>query len=85
LAGVSAEFRIVMLICLDHAIEKRRSANKFTTEHDLIEAIEDGAVIRVRPKAMTVQSEIIELRVRWYPTYWLSYRDLGYTPASAAP
>jgi Cu(I)/Ag(I) efflux system membrane protein CusA/SilA len=54
LAGVSAEFGIVMLIYLDHAIEKRRAVNKFTTERDLIEAIEEGAVLRVRPKAMTV-------------------------------
>lgn len=54
LAGVSAEFGVVMLIYLDHAIQKRRDANQFTTEHDLIEAIEAGAVLRVRPKAMTV-------------------------------
>jgi copper/silver efflux system protein len=54
LAGVSAEFGIVMLIYLDHAIEKRRATNRFTTERDLIEAIEEGAVLRVRPKAMTV-------------------------------
>jgi Cu(I)/Ag(I) efflux system membrane protein CusA/SilA len=54
LAGVSAEFGIVMLIYLDHAIQKRRTANHFTTERDLIEAIEEGAVLRVRPKAMTV-------------------------------
>jgi copper/silver efflux system protein len=54
LAGVSAEFGIVMLIYLDHAIQKRRTANQFTTERDLIEAIEEGAVLRVRPKAMTV-------------------------------
>jgi Cu(I)/Ag(I) efflux system membrane protein CusA/SilA len=33
---------------------KRRAANQFTTERDLIEAIEEGAVLRVRPKAMTV-------------------------------
>jgi len=54
LAGVSAEFGIVMLIYLDHAIAKRRAANQFNTEGDLIEAIEAGAVLRVRPKAMTV-------------------------------
>jgi Cu(I)/Ag(I) efflux system membrane protein CusA/SilA len=54
LAGVSAEFGIVMLIYLDHSIAKRRAANQFTTERDLIEAIEEGAVLRVRPKAMTV-------------------------------
>jgi copper/silver efflux system protein len=54
LAGVSAEFGIVMLLYLDHAIDKRRAANRFATERDLIEAIEEGAVLRVRPKAMTV-------------------------------
>jgi copper/silver efflux system protein len=54
LAGVSAEFGVVMLIYLDHAIQRRRAANQFNTERDLIEAIEEGAVLRVRPKAMTV-------------------------------
>src|SRR4029077_8545996 len=54
LAGVSAEFGVVMLIYLDHAIQTRRAANRFKTERDLIEAIEEGAVLRVRPKAMTV-------------------------------
>jgi len=54
LAGVSAEFGVVMLIYLDHAIQRRRAASRFNTESDLIEAIEEGAVLRVRPKAMTV-------------------------------
>jgi Cu(I)/Ag(I) efflux system membrane protein CusA/SilA len=54
LAGVSAEFGIVMLIYLDHAIDKRRATDRLSTERDLIEAIEEGAVLRVRPKAMTV-------------------------------
>ncbi|HEX3950058.1 MAG TPA: efflux RND transporter permease subunit [Steroidobacteraceae bacterium] len=54
LAGVSAEFGVVMLIYLDHAIAKHRTASRFNTETDLIEAIGEGAVLRVRPKAMTV-------------------------------
>ena len=54
LAGVAAEFGIVMLIYLDQALEKRRAADRFDTELDLVEAIEEGAVLRVRPKAMTV-------------------------------
>jgi copper/silver efflux system protein len=54
LAGVSAEFGVVMLIYLDHAIAKRRAVNDFNTEADLIGSIEEGAVLRVRPKAMTV-------------------------------
>jgi Cu(I)/Ag(I) efflux system membrane protein CusA/SilA len=54
LAGVAAEFGVIMLIYLDHAIAKRRKADQFHSLTDLIEAIEEGAVLRVRPKAMTV-------------------------------
>ena len=54
LAGVAAEFGVIMLIYLDYAIAKRRTADQFHTLNDLIEAIEEGAVLRVRPKAMTV-------------------------------
>jgi Cu(I)/Ag(I) efflux system membrane protein CusA/SilA len=54
LAGVASEFGVIMLLYLDHAINKRRRANQFTSVRDLIEAIEEGAVLRVRPKAMTV-------------------------------
>jgi Cu(I)/Ag(I) efflux system membrane protein CusA/SilA len=54
LAGVSAEFGVIMLVYLDHSIQKRRDAGRFGTENDLIGAIEEGAVQRVRPKAMTV-------------------------------
>ena len=54
LAGVSAEFGIVMVIYLERAIAKRRLAGAFNSETDLMAAIEEGAVLRVRPKAMTV-------------------------------
>jgi Cu(I)/Ag(I) efflux system membrane protein CusA/SilA len=54
LAGVAAEFGVIMLIYLDHAIAKRRTAAQLHSLADLIEAIEEGAVLRVRPKAMTV-------------------------------
>ena len=54
LAGVSAEFGVVMLIYLDQAIARHRKTKTFATTEDLIEAIKEGAVLRVRPKAMTV-------------------------------
>ncbi len=54
LAGVAAEFGVIMLLYLDHAIEKRRAAGQLAGETDLIAAIDEGAVQRVRPKAMTV-------------------------------
>jgi Cu(I)/Ag(I) efflux system membrane protein CusA/SilA len=54
LAGVSAEFGVLMLIYLDQAVARHRQAGTFVTGRDLIAAIEEGAVLRVRPKAMTV-------------------------------
>jgi Cu(I)/Ag(I) efflux system membrane protein CusA/SilA len=53
LAGVAAEFGVVMLIYLKHAWEERLRSGR-VTEADLLDAIREGAVLRVRPKAMTV-------------------------------
>jgi Cu(I)/Ag(I) efflux system membrane protein CusA/SilA len=53
LAGVAAEFGVIMLLYLKHAWEDRLNKGQ-SSEADLIEAIREGAVLRVRPKAMTV-------------------------------
>jgi Cu(I)/Ag(I) efflux system membrane protein CusA/SilA len=53
LAGVSAEFGVIMLLYLKHAWEARL-AKGTPGEADLLDAIREGAVLRVRPKAMTV-------------------------------
>ncbi|HYD78464.1 MAG TPA: efflux RND transporter permease subunit [Paucimonas sp.] len=53
LAGVAAEFGVIMLLYLKHAWEARLAAGK-TGDADLLDAIREGAVLRVRPKAMTV-------------------------------
>jgi len=54
LAGVAAEFGVVMLIYLRNAWEERLATGVPPTEAALRDAIEEGAVLRVRPKAMTV-------------------------------
>jgi Cu(I)/Ag(I) efflux system membrane protein CusA/SilA len=54
LAGVAAEFGVVMLIYLKQALEARIAAGAPASEATLLEAIDEGAVQRVRPKAMTV-------------------------------
>jgi Cu(I)/Ag(I) efflux system membrane protein CusA/SilA len=54
LAGVAAEFGVVMLIYLKHAWEARLAAGRPATLEVLDEAIREGAVLRIRPKAMTV-------------------------------
>lgn len=53
LAGLAAEFGVIMLVYLDRSIEERIDVDKFSTEEDLEDALMEGAVLRVRPKAMT--------------------------------
>jgi Cu(I)/Ag(I) efflux system membrane protein CusA/SilA len=53
LAGVSAEFGVIMLLYLKNAWQDRLDEGK-DSEADLLDAIREGAVLRVRPKAMTV-------------------------------
>lgn len=54
LAGLAAEFGVVMLVYLDRAIEERIQSGNFSNDDDLDDALMEGAVLRVRPKAMTV-------------------------------
>lgn len=54
LAGVAAEFGVIMLLYLRHAWEQRLAAGEPETLATLESAIREGAVLRVRPKAMTV-------------------------------
>ena len=51
LAGVSAEFGVVMLIYLKQALEAR--GDKPDAEQ-VMQAVREGALLRIRPKAMTV-------------------------------
>jgi len=54
LAGVSAEFGVVMLLYLKQALLRREDEGMVLTPEVLDDAIREGAVLRVRPKAMTV-------------------------------
>jgi Cu(I)/Ag(I) efflux system membrane protein CusA/SilA len=54
LAGVSAEFGVIMLLYLKHAWEQRIKNGEPESVDTLLAAIREGAVQRVRPKAMTV-------------------------------
>ena len=51
LAGVSAEFGVVMLIYLKHALDAR---GETPNDAEVAAAVREGALLRVRPKAMTV-------------------------------
>ncbi|WP_137895343.1 efflux RND transporter permease subunit [Ramlibacter sp. 2FC] len=65
LAGVSAEFGVIMLLYLKTAWEARLDQGK-ASDADLLDAIREGAVLRVRPKAMTVAVILAGL----FPIMW---------------
>jgi Cu(I)/Ag(I) efflux system membrane protein CusA/SilA len=54
LAGVAAEFGVVMQVYLNNALKRRLASGEPDSEETLLAAIREGAVLRVRPKAMTV-------------------------------
>jgi Cu(I)/Ag(I) efflux system membrane protein CusA/SilA len=54
LAGVAAEIGVVMTLYLKQALERRLAAGAALTRQDLEDAMHEGAVLRVRPVAMTV-------------------------------
>jgi len=65
LGGVAAEFGVIMLLYLKHAWQDRIDNGR--TEHaNLLDAIREGAVLRVRPKAMTVAVILAGL----FPIMW---------------
>jgi copper/silver efflux system protein len=61
LAGVAAEFGVVMLLYLRQAWARRLAADPQAGEAGLVDALREGAVLRVRPKAMTVATIIAGL------------------------
>lgn len=66
LAGVAAEFGVVMLLYLKHGIEAHVTAGLAVTPEQIEDGIREGAVLRVRPKAMTVAVIIAGL----LPIFW---------------
>jgi Cu(I)/Ag(I) efflux system membrane protein CusA/SilA len=54
LAGLAAEFGVVMLVYLDRSLAGWQAEGRLRDAADLVPAIIEGAVLRVRPKAMTV-------------------------------
>jgi Cu(I)/Ag(I) efflux system membrane protein CusA/SilA len=61
LAGVAAEFGVIMLVYLDNALKQYQQEGRLNDIGDLKAAIMEGAVLRVRPKAMTVATIIAGL------------------------
>ncbi len=81
LLGVDAETAVFMLLYLDLAYDERKHAGKMLRREDLNEAIEFGAVKRLRPKVMTVAVMFMGL----LPIMWSSGTGADVMKRIAAP
>ena len=65
LFGTAVQTGVVMVIYLEEAVEKRRHecevAGRSMVRQDLIEAVTEGALLRLRPKFMTVATTVASL------------------------
>jgi Cu(I)/Ag(I) efflux system membrane protein CusA/SilA len=61
LAGLDAETGMIMLLYLDNSVDRLAKAGRMTSRADLWHAVHDGAVMRIRPKAMTVAAAFVGL------------------------
>jgi Cu(I)/Ag(I) efflux system membrane protein CusA/SilA len=66
LAGLAAEFGVVMLIYLKNALRDRIDRGEDVTPAMIAEAVREGALLRLRPKAMTVAVILAGL----FPILW---------------
>jgi Cu(I)/Ag(I) efflux system membrane protein CusA/SilA len=81
LAGVAAETGVVMLIYLDEAWYLRARSGRRLSGADVDQAVEEGAVERVRPKMMTVTAIIAGL----LPILWSGGAGASVMKRIAAP
>jgi copper/silver efflux system protein len=81
LLGVDARTNQVMLLYLDRAFDRFRSEGRMRDKADLLEAIHEGAVKRIRPKTMTVATDMIGL----LPLVWASGTGADVTRRLVAP
>jgi Cu(I)/Ag(I) efflux system membrane protein CusA/SilA len=81
LLGVDAETGQIMLLYLDEAFDRRKKEGRLRSVQDLVAAIHEGAVQRIRPKTMTVATDMIGL----LPLLWASGTGADVTRRLVAP
>lgn len=68
LFGTAVQTGMVMVIYLNEAVEKKKTECEQLTRKELIDAVMEGAVLRLRPKVMTVSTVVAGL----LPIMWSS-------------
>ncbi|MFH1219200.1 MAG: CusA/CzcA family heavy metal efflux RND transporter [Candidatus Eisenbacteria bacterium] len=81
LLGVDAETGQVMLLYLDNTFTRFKGEGRMRDRSDLFDAIHEGAVKRIRPKTMTVATDMIGL----LPLLWVTGTGSDVTRRLVAP
>jgi Cu(I)/Ag(I) efflux system membrane protein CusA/SilA len=81
LLGVDAETGQVMLLYLDTTFDRFKAEGRMRNREDLYAAIQEGAVRRIRPKTMTVATDMIGL----LPLLWATGTGSDVTRRLVAP
>jgi Cu(I)/Ag(I) efflux system membrane protein CusA/SilA len=81
LLGVDAETGQVMLLYLDTTVDRFRAEGRLRSPEDLWVAVHEGAVKRIRPKTMTVATDMIGL----LPLLWATGTGADVTRRLVAP
>jgi Cu(I)/Ag(I) efflux system membrane protein CusA/SilA len=79
--GLAAQTGVVMIIYMDQAFERRRAAGLLRGPDDVVAAVLEGTVARVRPKLMTVLAMIAGL----LPLLWADSAGADVMKRIAAP
>jgi Cu(I)/Ag(I) efflux system membrane protein CusA/SilA len=81
LLGVDAETGQVMLLYLDNTFTRFKKEGRMRDARDLFAAIHEGAVKRIRPKTMTVATDMLGLM----PLLWATGTGSDVTRRLVAP
>ncbi len=81
LAGLAAETGVVMLLYLDLAYDEWKAKGRMQTWAHLVEAVDHGALQRIRPKMMTVATVLVSL----VPILWATGTGADVMRRIAAP
>ena len=81
LFGTAVQTGVVMVIYLEEAVERKKRETGALTRNDLIEAVTEGALLRLRPKLMTVSTVVAGL----LPIMWSTSAGSEVMKPLAAP
>jgi Cu(I)/Ag(I) efflux system membrane protein CusA/SilA len=81
LVGIATEIGVVLIVFMEEAVSRYKAEGRLQTREDLDAAVREGALLRLRPIAMTVTSTMAGL----LPILWASGTGAEAMSRIAAP